>query len=97
MFTSIIRFHSSILSSASGESGMTPALFNDHVNLAELLQREIRERLHIGEVGHIERTILCRASGCANFGGQFLQPIGAAGTEHDTVSRAVFGPRNPTL
>jgi hypothetical protein len=26
MFTSIIRFHSSILSSASGESGMTPAL-----------------------------------------------------------------------
>jgi hypothetical protein len=30
--------------------------------------------------------MLCRASGCANFGSQFLQAIGAPGAEHDSVA-----------
>ncbi len=94
-----MRLSPNKVTASSPKSGMvhgcrqaraTPCLrkIDGHVNLAELLQREIRERLHIGEVGHIERTILCRVSGCANFGGQFLQAVGAAGAEHDRVAVA---------
>src|SRR3989442_8695152 len=58
MFTSIMRFHSSILSSASGESGITPRVIDDRVDPAEFFQREFGEALHVCEIRDVERAML---------------------------------------
>jgi hypothetical protein len=88
MFTSIMRFHSSILSSASGGKRHDTGVIDDHVDLAEPLQRKFGEGLHVGEIRDIERAILCRTAGRANFSGQFFKTVGAARAEHE---RGAFG------
>src|SRR6476660_1962156 len=73
IFTSIMRFHSSTLTSWRGERGMMPALFTSTSTDAKG-----GERFDVSEAGDVDRAACRNAAGFPNLRSNLFQPILAA-------------------
>ena len=88
MFTSIIWFHSSIFSSCKRRERHDAGVVDEDVDGAELLAREVGERLHVIEAGDVECAALGGAAGRADLARRVFRADRCGGRRGRPCARA---------
>ncbi len=76
------------MSSARGEEGHDAGVVDDDVDVAVGGEGEVGEGFHVVEAGDVEGAVFGVSAGGADFVGEGVEAVGAAGSEDDFVAEA---------